>query len=727
MGHFRSIPLARPLRPYKGKRLSLFGAPVAPNAPPLLAPSVPDAVEAPGYPRYIVDNSKGQASSPVAIEIPWNEDFLPAFGSYPADTVQLLLDGRPYGELHEITVEEFDAAAPFTIMLPLAPDDEFDQDHQAYRLQYLANWNVGEGADTSISSVIFIDRVAPGGNLNGQIVLPSVGDDRVVSAGQLDDQRRLLGRVPSYTGEWQGDTITPYIYKGGLYTNLTEFSIQLPPGAVPSVVNLYYPEAALIAAGDGPTLLGYKVKDLAGNESVYSEGTGVVLLLADVPQPDDLLAPVVPLFSDDNIINEADARNLDVLIPAYPHPDPADFIRLYWGGNVVNSGFVGDTTADPIKTFRVLYTSVRDHAANPYRAEVKWDLTRSGAPLGTSPALEVTVDTRLPAGPDPDPETPEHGNLRLPSARGEGSGDLNVISAGQYGKDAQISVPWPAATEDPAVNFAVGDLVTVRWGSTPLPVPAYSISGTDVTNRLPLNFTLTGAQMREEGSGIIPLSYEVARNFPAAGDIPAHTNTAYSNVQEVTVVGTDELPGGGAELPAGNWVRLNSNGALNFENTRNGARYRISLTYVNVAVGDVLNLYFQGYQRTSSTITLPNTYYEATHTVGQGDLGNTWYDFLVPESMFTTVNFPGAVNNVQVKYDATNHAGTGASATSLTLIDLRGSLAQTPDASSTGSSSTVGNATGQTATSPYRSLTASVPDRNAAILAAFTTQLKNGE
>jgi|GEM_PF-3861534 len=727
MGHFRSIPLARPLRPYKGKGLSLFGAPGAAKAPPLLAPSVPGAVEAPGYPRYIVDNSKGQASEPVAIEIPWNEDFLPAFGSYPADTVQLLLDGRPYGEVHHITEQEADAAAPFTIMLPLAPGDGFDQDHQAYQLQYVANWAVGEGSETSISSLIFIDRVAPGGELNGQVVLPSVGDDRVVSADRLDNQRRLVGRVPSYTGEWQGDTITPYIFKAGLYTDLTESSVQLPPGTVPPVVNLYYPEAALIAAGDGVALLGYKVKDLAGNESVYSEGTVVILLLADVPQPGDLLAPLVPLFSDDGIINDADARNLEVLIPAYPHPAPNDYIQLYWGNRSVGGGSIEDTTADPIKTFRVSYETVRDYAPNPYRADVTYQVIRSGASLGTSPPLEVLVNTALPGGPDPDPGTPEHGNLALPNARGEGSSDLNVITAGQYGKDAQITVPWPSATSDPAVNFAVDDLVTVRWGSIALPSPPYRISSADVTARLPLNFTLTGAQMLQEGAGTIPLSYEVARRFPAAGGIPEHTNTAYSGVQDVIVVGTDELPGGGAELPRGNWVRLNTNGALNFENTRNGARYRISLTYVNAAPRDVLKLYFQGYQRTSSTITLPNTYYEDTHTVGQGDMDNTWYDFLVPESMFTTVNFPGAVNNVKVKYDVTNSAGTGVSATSETLIDLRGSVEQTPDASSTGSSSTVGSATGQSARSPYHSLTASVPDRNAAILAAFATQLKNGE
>lgn len=727
MGHFRSIPLARPLRPYKGKGLSLFGAPVAPNAPPLLAPSVPDAVEAPGYPRYIVDNSKGQASAPLPIEIPWNEDFLPAFGTFPGDTVQLMLDGRETGEVHTITQEEADLAAPFTLMLPLSPGDEFDQDNQAYRLQYQVYWSVGEADGVSETSSIYIDRVAPGGELNGQIVLPSVGEDRVVSAGQLDSQRRLVGRVPSYTGEWQGDTITPYIYKGGLYTDLTESSVQLPPGAVPSVVNLYYPEAALIAAGDGVALLGYKVKDLAGNVSVYSEGTGVVLLLADVPQPGELSAPLVPLFSDDGIINEADARNLEVLIPSYPHAALNDYIQLFWGNTSVGGGTIGGITEDPIKTFSVSYVTVRDYAVNPYRVAVTYQVIRSGASLGTSPPLEVLVNTELPGGPDPDPTTPEHGNLALPSARGEGSGDLNVITASQYGKDAQITVPWPAATSDPAVNFAVGDRVTVRWGSIALPSPAYSISNADVTARLPLNFTLTGAQMIQEGAGTIPLTYEVARRFPAAGGNPEHINTAYSDVQDVIVVGTDELPGGGAELPPGNWVRLNNNGALNFENTRNGARYRISLTYINAAAGDVLNLYFQGYQRTSSTITLPNTYYEANHTVGQSDMGNTWYDFLVPESMFTTVNFPGAVNNVQVKYDATNRAGMENSATSLTLIDLRGSLAQTPDASSTGSSSTVGSATGQSARSPYRSLTASVPDRNAAILAAFTTQLENGE
>jgi len=735
MSRFIKFPLKAPLRPYKGKALSAFSTQAAPDALPLLKPVVPGAVNEPTYPQFIVDNSKGQLSEPYFIQVPWNDLYEGPFDTDPGDSIQLLLDGLPYGDPYTITQDDVDASESgeesfLSIPFPLGANDPFQDDHRPYSLGYEARYFLSGRSDRSFNTTIYIDRIAPGGELNGQVILPAVGDDRVVSLAQLDDQNRLVGRVPSYSGEWQGDTITLFIFANGLYIDLPGF-IQLPPGPVPGVVTVYYPMDELIKAGDGVRLLGYRVTDLAGNVSVYSEGTPVVLLLDNVPQPGDLLAPVVPLFSNDGIIDEADARHLEVWIPKFPHAVPSgDTIRLLWGDDSAGLGSFADAEADPIKIFTVGYGTIRDYADSPYRVDVRYQVLRSGVVIGTSPVFQVLVDTRLPGGPDPDPNTPEHGNLGLPFARGAGGGDLNVITTEQYGQDAQLTVPWPTPTGDLTVTFLVDDQVTVRWGGITLPTPPYRITAADVATKLPLVFILTGEQMESEGSGRVPLSYQVARRFPAAGGIPEHTNTAYSETQIVQVIGKDELPGGGAELAAGNWVILNENGALTLPNTRGGARFRVNLTYLNVALGDKLELYFQGYRGTGNVV-LPGTDYYGDHFVGPSDLNNTWFDFLVPESIFTTELFTGNVNNVKVYYTATNPAGTGTSATRATRIDLRGTSPLAGVASFSGTSTGVlgvsGNSSGmsQLISSPYRSPSAVKPDRNAATLAAFIAQLNS--
>ncbi|WP_287814545.1 hypothetical protein [Pseudomonas sp.] len=677
MSYFRIIPKAVPRNQYKVQGWALQA--VA-RAEPFLVPTVPDAISAPGYPINILPREINEA--PVRIQIPWNDSLSGDFEGVPGDLIQLFLDGTAIGDSYEVTAADQDNAAPLDLMLPLAPDDGLDWDNRPHQLGYRVHYTL---ADTDVFSQItplYIDRTAPGGELNGQVVLPAV-DNAVVFPGTLDPQERLVGHVPSYTGEWQGDTITPYILIGTTFKFLTNSTVQLPPGPIPQPVVIYYPKADLVEAGDGIRLLGYQVEDLAGNVSNRSRGTAVRFLLDNIIEPGDLLAPVVPLFSDDGIVGEADARNLEVLIPRYNHAvATADNISLYWGaGNLIGTSNFTDANADPIKTFRVSYAAIQSYAASPYWVDVYYEVSRLGIVLGTSPVLPVLVDTRAPGGPDPVPETPENENLLPPIARGNnGTGDPNVITPPQYGNDARITVPWPSSPTDPAVTFLAGDTVTVQWGSIEFPSPPYTITASDVTAKQPINFTLTGAQMKEVGTGIIDLSYKVARRFPAQGSIPEHTNTSYSLVQTVQVVGPSELPGGGDPLANGRWTRLNSQNALNYETTRGGATYRIPLTYLNVAVGDKINFEFQGYAGTGSTV-LPGTDYGARSELTGDDLNKTTIDFTVPESYFTTTLFPGIRNNVKVVYTATNNAGTGTSPQHTTLIDMRGTLPQA-DASS---------------------------------------------
>jgi hypothetical protein len=633
---------------------------------------VPDKVVAPGYPDNLVPVAL--STSPLKIVVPWNDDFAPAFGGAPADQLQLLWDGVPIGAAVDIE-DSNGPGTPPALVLPLAADDGNDWGSRPHRLGYRITWGLGGGSDLGEVADVYIDRTAPGGLLNGRLELPSVGEENLVTPGQLDELERLPGQVPSYSGKWEGDTIIPYINNGTTVIYLTDHAVQLPPGPVDGQpVILYFPRAELEAAGDGVRFLGYKIIDLFGNESVDSAFRVVRLLLDDVPEDGNLFAPVIPLFSDDGIITEADARVLKVQIPTFDHVHQGDAIRLYWGGTEVGLLPVNDESADPLLEFSVSYQTIQQGGVSPYNLDVYYEVLRLGVVLATSPLLNVLVDLRVPGGVDPDPETPAHGNLANASVLGEGGGTPNLITAQQYGRDADITVPWPAPAGtpvDPSLSFVAGDELIITWGSFTLPTPFYTITPADVAAGVPLHFTLRGSDMSDEGAGTIPLSYSVSRRFPAAGGIPEYTNTAYSDVQDVLVIGANEIPGGGQEMFAGNFSRLNANNALNFALTRNGAPYRIIVQYDNVADNDVIVLSMQGYQGVGD-IELPGTDYTDSHIVGPDDRALGYYEFTVPERLFTAALFPGVRNNIKVNYTVTNTYGTGNSATSTTLIDLRG-------------------------------------------------------
>ncbi len=608
----------------------------------LLPLDVPVVLKEPPYKDGLLAVSA--SLGPVDVTIPWNSNFA------RRDIITLLWnDIAQTTTEYSITRDDITAAAPLTLKLPLAAGDSYETGPVAPgQLSYqMEGWISQEVTRWVGKFDLYIDRTAPGGGLLGELELPGVSPDFVINPGELDPVKGLLARVPTYGGQYEGDILVPLISVSDdpdgnpVWIELSGSSVRLPAGASEDTdVELYFPLADLIAQNDGPRKLSYRITDRAGNPSVVNgEPRPVTLLLKDVPTDPDLLAPVIPKYAD-LVIDEADARQLVVNIPRFDHANNGDVVEVFWGTVSLGTWPISDSTAQPVLTVPVTYQQVIDggNGSPRYRTDVRYTVSRSGHLMASSPILrDVFIDMTLPGGPDIDPTTPESEVLPEPWIIGENETAKNIIYAHQYGKDAKITVPWPPAPAD--VLWLQNDTIVIHYGPTFTLAP-YPLSLADIQNKINLEFTLLGADMASEGTGLKHLWYTIARRFPAAGSIPGYTNTAQSKVVDVTVIGADEVPGGGHALPGGSWVNLTNRGALVYGNTRGGAEYEIKLDYVNAAVGDVIHLHLEGHYDEAPTVH-PGTERDfVSDPLSQNDLTRGTYRFRVPEAYFTLAILP---------------------------------------------------------------------------------------
>lgn len=662
---------------YKGKERSLLAA-------PYVEAYFADAVVPPssGYPTNVLAADKDEA--PAIVKVPWNTEYYAEdvdLGT-PADTIQLRWDGSLIGTPYPITEADVTAAQPLDFTLPLSPSDGNNWQSRPHALDYVIVWGAGLGTDFGVRNDAWIDRTPPGGNVVdglGRLSVPGFPSDTVivVTRDMLDESGRLVTHVPTYVGEWQGDLIQPWITIAGETVYLTS-TTRLPAGELGDTqVVLYFNLADLEAAHDGTHALGYRVTDLAGNVSRDSLGLSVRFVLEDIPF--NLDRPEIPLLNDDGVIDEVNARVLDVDIPHFDNAKVGDGILVYFGSMAVAGGELTSTTADPLLTLRVTYADLM-RVGNPntrFTTQATYQVVRSGSIVATSPELpNVRVDITSPGGKDPDPETPDHEALANASVMGDPAGTVNVITPTQYVNNASITVPWPTGTA--VGTFLAGDKVTVKWGTEVVPPAARPITTTEVSaNRLE-PFELLATLIDSVGGGDVSLSYFVEREIAASGGYPALTNTSYSGVQLVQVTGPDELPGGGAELPPGDFPDRNTSNALNFQNTRGGARFQVATTYTNMADGDRIVITFQGLEGRRGTTVLPDTHWVSPEeVVDPSDRARGYVEFRIPEDFFTLVLFPSTdtnpVNRVEVNHTIVNQQGSGATQTGRQrVIDLRG-------------------------------------------------------
>jgi hypothetical protein len=229
-----------------------------------------------------------------------------------------------------------------------------------------------------------------------------------------------------------------------------------------------------------------------------------------------------------------------------------------------------DKDADPLVTIAVPYEIVAQFPLVTGLAVSYW-LLRTGTPRLDSPETLVNVNLSTPGGPDPDPETPEHENIKAPDILC-GTSPVNTISPVDYGKNAVATVYRVGV--DLAPIWLVGDEIQLYWGniSTPAGALVSVVPGNQGANiSIPVPFT----GVIEGSAGAVPVFFTVTRALDSNNNV-----TVESPKQTVTVTSSGDLPGDGLPLAQGIFPEANASNIITRAAGLDGTSFRITLSGV---------------------------------------------------------------------------------------------------------------------------------------------------
>jgi hypothetical protein len=474
-----------------------------------------------------------------------------------------------------------------------------------------------------------------------------------------------------------GDVVKPHYraVPGGGELVIVAAQKEVPPGGAGLDLELEIPLTALQTMKDGVRYFAYTLTDVAGNRSRgRADDVAVGILVSDAPVDGDLDLPDIALFSDNGLISEADARTpVHVKIPEIPKAAADDEVIFYLGTSStsrlrINTADLGNPF---VLEFDLPYAFVANGggtgAPQQYTAQGYYEIYRGPAKMATSGPNPVLVDITIPAGPDPDPDTPENDLLRVVTVEAA-SGAVDIIDNADLQLNAKVLVPYFAdTTATPPVDsdyLLANDVITVYWGGTALADRKTILAG-DIAAKTPLEITATSAEMKAIGPGVKAVHYTVARTTSGT---PSVTNEALSFAKDVQVISLDLLPGGPTGLPAGEFTERNlSRNSLNKAQLQDGTPFRVMLDYDNVAEDDEISLRLQGYYGlTGAGTETPNMQLELNYTLTRDDMQLPGgpvkhHDFLIPATYFSKkwVNEPVGQGSVKAVYSIENAYGTG--------------------------------------------------------------------
>ncbi len=598
------------------------------------------------------------ANNDLIVEIPVDLSS-PVFEDGALGTLQLMWKGARYGTPYQIVEADLveDAIELTLEQSELSAEGTFE-------LNYVGKtFPGGNELFGNPPLTIEVDRTAPGGENMPLLVF----SDDIVSGGVTPDKFDGNDNLPSRVAHWRylklGDQLFPLLKRDGVPT------VALTPVVVvddtPGIeIPVPFALEKLKEIGDGETEFTYYLKDRAGNQSDEATPVSLQVLLSSVPR--SWPAPEIPLAPPpERIVGETEARRpVGVEIPADDNFQQGDLITVHWGDETVQAEAVGDPTSDPVMTIQVPYSVVQ--AAGDGPQHVVYRVVRNNIDIGVSdPVVTVEVDLVVPGGEDPDPETPEHGNLAQAMLTAD-SGAVDHVAAGDFGEDAKITIAH--AGIDSTEVFEEDDIVTVQWGSTTL--GPYTITNSDVGKDY--EATLTGAQMSTEGAGDIILRYTVAREMASK---PGEYNSALSPSKTIQVISPADLPGGGS-VNTGSFPEANENNAINSDAAASGGGtpFRVS-AYLNMAVGDTIVYRFIAYDGYGSAAQeVPESEETGTRTISQDDITQGYYEFLVPSAKLYLAGTPGSNpgrGKAEATFTVTNDKGTANGVLVPVLIDAQ--------------------------------------------------------
>ncbi|TDF84350.1 hypothetical protein [Pseudomonas sp. H9] len=624
-----------------------------PPAPATLsAPSFPDALPPlAGQTAFLLPLHKRGAAVRITIEEIW--------AGHSGINVVTFFDAQD--KLDSITLTDPDPS-----QFPLTIDvNQLDLNSGGiHELFYTVQ--TGAGASRSQSTWLDLDNIKP--NLGTRPTMLEFPAEVVAGGVTRQYLREHLGKVTATVTKWSDIQLEDelWYYLQPSVSAAQGIQRQEAGRKIIAKADLQQPAIEVSFDGDVFEVLGnvhcyayYFLKDRAGNEGPNSFDSPIFTIDLDPSLP--LLAPKVPLFEQHGLINEALARTpVQVLIPAMVGIAKNDEVVAHWGGQDLLGIPIDDPNRDPLLLIDVPYPAVQ--AAGNGSLQVSYDLWRNGESLGRAPDTPVIVDITLPGGPDPDPETPVHGNLKLPVALGA-SGVPNVISAADQELPALVTIEWFGVDGEEVFQFK--DRITANWATVTL---THEVSDTDVTAKQPLRLQITSEQIKQAGQGQVRLRYSVTRDLVGH---PGHANTAWSDSQAVLVLDDSELPGGGDPLPSGDFTEKNDRNAINAAAAFDGTPYVVQLNYKNAALDDLITFKFRGHQGFGDDPALepgrpfPGSYTEDCHRVNAEDLARGSYAFTVARQFLVAIKY-GSANGY---HWVSNAAGTTAAAYYHVFVD----------------------------------------------------------
>lgn len=631
-------------------------------------PQVPDAIT--GHPENLIPANLNNAPFKI---------FIPNHTSMGAgDLVRLILDGAdiPVGD-----IESAEVGVGYT--RELSATLAHGRHNVTYELEDGGS-NVVRG-DPLI--ILRIDRQGPGGVLMPMLTFAPEVIQQGVTLDKLEPNATgdmvLKVMLPDYFDMEDRDIVQPYYraVPGGSQLVITTARTEVPVGGAGSDLEIEIPLTALQAMNDGVRYFGYTLTDLAGNVSTgRADEAAIGILISDAPVDADLSLPEIALFSDDNVISEADARTpVHVRIPEIPKAAPGDEVIFYLGTSSTTKLRIdaADIGQPFVLEFDLPYDFVASgggtSAPQQYTAQGYYEIYRGPAKMATSGANPVDVNIIIPAGPDPDPDTPQNDLLRVVTVEAD-SGAIDIIDNADLQKDATVIIPYFAdSTAVPPADsdyLQANDVISVYWNGIALTQRKTILAG-DITAKVPLEITATSAEMQAGGAGNKLVHYTVTR---AVSTTPPLSNEALAFAKQVQVISLDLLPGGPGGLPAGEFTERNvARNSLNKAQLQDGTPLRVLLDYDNVAEDDIINLTLQGYEGlTGAGTPTPAMTLDLSYTLTRDDLplpGGPvkYHDFQIPASYFSKkwVNEPVGQGSVTAIYSIDNSYGTGGPSTSV--------------------------------------------------------------
>lgn len=535
------------------------------------------------------------------------------------DYIFLYVDGQPIAPLDGLPLKDqpdpIEAAIPLATLTALAEGP--------HTVHFLMGSGFGDGY-ISLETSFIIDRTPPGGEELPIIRFKLDYEQNGVSIYQIQaDGNVLAASIATYESQAVGDVIKTFIQRqvAGSPTSGPVLTVATTTERHEFDFTLMQLQAA--NANDRVDFW-YTVEDKAGN--VKTAGKSELRMLVTLA-PVKLVAPRIPLFSDDALVNEQDGRTpITVEIPEFGNAVVGDVLVLILPGVeaeispplAIDDLPVDNNNPDPdntIRTIDVPYPILRSLGAQDVFTFSCSYIVRRGPFKIPSPALDVAVDLTLAGGPDPDPGTPEHEDYVPPVVTHSGTGAVdNLIPVGY--------VPPVFATivnnsVDGGEVFETDDLVQLY---------RYDTDGTTAIKVGPETAATAGADLvidlptADVVAGIWDFFYEVGRELDTG-----QTNWALSPTQEVTIEDGTDQPGGPDLLPEAKFRNSDiKQGVAAIGYTRaqahGGTIVRV-YTYLNIAVGDVIKLTWQGHDSIRGTGNdIPEAVLDLTHTLVAGDL-----------------------------------------------------------------------------------------------------------